>query len=251
MNVADHCDHLAREGELLASLADRLGAPARATTVVTCPDWDVAELFRHVGGLYRWSRHLVGETVGAETWRASLPIDYPQGDDDFGAWLRAGLAPALDTFRAADPGARVWVWGADPHARYWPRRMLFETVVHRCDAELTIDGTTTPIDVAVAIDGIDEFLENLPCTARWNAAIAALRDDTTWRAGFRASDTGDGWRVRVEANGWFWDRTADGADVTVVATAHDLLLWLQGRPGAVAVDGDTAKLDRWRAATTF
>jgi uncharacterized protein (TIGR03083 family) len=251
MDVAAHCDHLTREGEYLASLADRLDAASRAKTVVTCPDWDVAELLRHVGGLYRWSAHLVGNTVGAETWRSTLPIEYPQGDDDFAAWLRAGLGPAVDTFRVADPAARVWVWGADPHARYWPRRMLFETVVHRCDAELTIDGATTPIDHAVAVDGIDEFLENLPCTARWNARIANLRADAPWTIAVRATDTGDTWRARIETNGWFWERDVEGADVTVDATAHNLLLWLQGRPARVSTAGDEAELERWRAATVF
>jgi uncharacterized protein (TIGR03083 family) len=251
MDVATHCDHLAREGERLAAIADRLDGPARAKTVVTCPDGDVAELFRHVGGLYRWSAHLVAETIGTETWRSSLPIEYPHGGDDFAAWLRAGLTPALETFRTAGPTARVWVWGADPHARHWPRRMLFETVVHRCDAELTLDGTATPIDPLVAVDGIDEFLENLPYTARWNAGIAELRADEPWTVGFRASDTGDAWRVRVEANGWFWERDADDADAVVDATAHDLVLWLQGRPVSVAVSGDGAKLERWRAATVF
>src|SRR4029079_5099584 len=129
-----------------------------------------AELFRHVGGLYRWSATLVRDQIGTETWRASMTGRYPEEDNDWRAWIRDGLRDAVATFRAADPTARVWAWGPDQHARFWPRRMLFETVIHRRDAEITLHGARTSIDPAVAVDGIDEFFELLPSSLRWNAA---------------------------------------------------------------------------------
>jgi uncharacterized protein (TIGR03083 family) len=249
MDMATHCAHLEREGELFASLVDRAEL---ARTVVTCPDWDLAELFRHVGGLYRWSEFLVREGVGKETWRGTLPITYPEPDGDWAAWLRGGLQAAVATFRASDPSARVWGWGPDQHARFWPRRMLFETVVHRCDAEITVHGSATPIDTSVAVDGIDEFFENLPLIARWNAAVAQLRDAERWSVGFVATDTNDAWRVRVGENGWWWDRACNDTGARVIGAAHDVLLWLQGRPAdAVELSGDESNADRWRQATMF
>jgi uncharacterized protein (TIGR03083 family) len=247
----EHCDQLEHEGEVLAKLADGVGED-RGRTVVTCPEWDLVELFRHVGGLYRWSAWLVGHGIGAETWRSALPIEYPERADDWGAWLREGLDAALAAFRTTDPAARVWAWGGDQHARFWPRRMLFETVVHRCDAELTLRNRTSPFAEAVAVDGIDEFLELLPYVGRWNPAIAHLRDEKKWSIGLATTDTDDHWRVRVGPTGFWSDRSDAATDARVVATANDLLLWLQGRPaGIVGVNGDQAVVDRWTDATTF
>ena len=253
MDVTAHCEHLEAEGTALASLAGAT-ASARTTdrTVTTCPDWDLAELFRHVGGLYRWSEWLVREHIGKETWRASLPIEYPDELDDYERWMRAGLDDALATFGAADPTARVWAWGGDQRARFWPRRMLFETVVHRRDAEITVDGAPSPIEGAVAVDGVDEFFELLPHTARWNRAVADLRVEERWSIGFAATDTGDAWRARINATGLWWDRAGGDTDARVEATVSDLLLWLAGRDtGRVTTTGDEAAAQRWRAATKF
>jgi uncharacterized protein (TIGR03083 family) len=254
MDLGSHCEHLEREGEALATLVDGIAAPDRGRTVTTCPDWDLPELFRHVGGLYRWSEWLVRERVGKETWRAALPIDYPEAGDEWGQWLRDGMRAAVSTFRAADPTSRVWAWGSDQHARFWPRRMLFETVVHRRDAEMTVHATatTTAIDPNVAVDGIDEFFELLPSMARWNPAIAQLRDDNRWSVAFAATDTGDTWRARVGETGFWWDRTEGKTDAQASGNASDLLLWLQGRlVEPVATSGDTTALERWKAATAF
>jgi uncharacterized protein (TIGR03083 family) len=252
MDIASHCAHLEREGETFAALVDAVAPADRDQTVTTCPDWDLAELFRHVGGLYRWSEWLVREQVGKETWRAALPIEYPEADSDWGAWLRDGLRAAVGTFRTADPYSRVWTWGSDQHARFWPRRMLFETVAHRCDAEITLHDKATEIDPEVAVDGIDEYLEHLPSIARWNPAVAQLRAEDRWSLAFAATDTGDNWRVRVGAHGWNWDRTDGDASARVTGTAHDVLLWLLGRPAPdLERGGDASALARWTAATAF
>ncbi len=249
MDVAQHCDHLEREGSAFADLvagAD-LGLP-----VVTCPEWDLGELFRHVGGLYRWSATLVRDHIGKATWRASMPIPYPEPGDDWGAWIHDGLADALATFRAADPTDRVWAWGSDQHARFWPRRMLFETVVHRRDAEITLHREPSCVDPAVAVDGVDEFFELLPASSRWNAAVADLRSKERWSLTFAARDTGDFWRARVGETGYWWDRTDSPTDATVSGDAGAILLWLQGRDHAgITITGDVAMTERWRAATEF
>jgi uncharacterized protein (TIGR03083 family) len=249
MDVAQHCAQLQREGEAFAALV--AGADLDKT-VVTCPDWDLAELFRHVGGLYRWSATLVRDQIGKETWRASMPIPYPEAGDDWGTWIRDGLADAVATFRASDPTARVWAWGSDQHARFWPRRMLFETVVHRRDAEITMQGAPNSIDPVVAVDGIDEFFELLPSSGRWNEAVADFRSQDRWSLTFAAGDTDDCWRARVGKTGFWWDRTDSATDATVTGNAGDLFLWLLGRGDVgIATTGEAATIERWRAATAF
>jgi hypothetical protein len=57
--------------------------------------------------------------------------------------------------------------------------------------------------------------------------------------------------VRLEADGWWWDRGSDG-DVVAEAGAVDLLLLMVGRPVAdLVIRRDRALLDRWLAATAF
>jgi uncharacterized protein (TIGR03083 family) len=221
--------------------------------VVTCPDWSVRDLVSHVGGLHGWSAELVARGIVAETWRSSLPLEYPDAAaplDAWRDWLVAGATEACRTFADAEPAAPVWAWGADQHARFWPRRMLFETGIHRLDLDLTL-GRAADLPVHVAVEGIDEQLENLPFVARWNGEVGRLRGqgDTL---GFAATDADASWRVRLEPDGWWWDRGPDAEDVVAGATAVDLLLLMVGRPvPQLAVRGDRALLDRWLAATAF
>jgi len=243
--------------ELLGAEADRfassLAGADLGATVVTCPDWTVRDLVSHVGGLYRWSRELVASGILAETWRSSLPLDYPDGAEPPEAWrewLTTGAGDACRTFAAADPAAPVWAWGADQHARFWPRRMLFETAIHRIDLDLTL-GRAPDLPVGVAVEGIDEQLENLPFVARWNGEVGRLRGAGE-TLGFSATDADASWRVRLEPDGWWWDRGSDGGDVVAEAGAVDLPLLMVGRPVPdLAARGHPALLDRWLAATAF
>jgi uncharacterized protein (TIGR03083 family) len=260
LTTADHIELLGAEADrFAASLSD---ADLDAT-VVTCPDWAVRDLVSHVGGLHRWSTELVANGIVAETWRSSLLLDYPDEEaslDAWREWLVAGAARACRTFAAAEPAAPVWAWGADQHARFWPRRMLFETGIHRLDLDLTL-GRAADLPAPVAVEGIDEQLENLPFVARWNGEVGRLRGRGE-TLGFAARDAAASWRVRLEPGGWWWDRgpsprTAaddadDAMDVVAEAAAVDLLMLMVGRPVPdLAVRGDRALLDRWLAATAF
>jgi uncharacterized protein (TIGR03083 family) len=246
-------DHIALLGAEADRFASSLTGADLGATVVTCPDWTVRDLVSHVGRLHRWSRDLVASGIVAETWRSSLPLDYPDGAaplDAWRAWLTTGAADACRTFAAAEPAAPVWAWGADQHARFWPRRMLFETAIHRIDLDLTL-GRAADLPVGVAVEGIDEQLENLPFVARWNGEVGRLRGAGE-TLGFTATDAAASWRVRLEPDGWWWDRGSDDGDVVAEAGAVDLLLLMVGRPVPdLAIRGDRALLDRWLAATAF
>jgi uncharacterized protein (TIGR03083 family) len=248
--TADHIELLGAEADRFA--ASLTGADLR-TTVVTCPDWTVRDLVSHVGGLHRWSSELVSSGILTETWRSSLPLDYPDVAAPLEAWrewLTTGAVDACRTFAAAEPAAPVWAWGADQHARFWPRRMLFETAIHRIDLDVTL-GLAPDLPVDVAVEGIDEQLENLPFVARWNGAVGRLRGAGE-RLAFAATDAAASWRVRLEPDGWWWDRGSGGGDVVAEAGAVELLLLMVGRPVPdLTTRGDRALLDRWLAATAF
>jgi uncharacterized protein (TIGR03083 family) len=250
LTTADHIELLGVEADRFAS---SLAGADLGATVVTCPDWTVRDLVSHVGGLHRWSTELVARGIVAETWRSSLPLAYPDGAAPLEAWrhwLTDGAVEACRAFAAAEPATPVWAWGADQHARFWPRRMLFETAIHRLGLDLTL-GRPADLPLRLAVEGIDEQLENLPFVARWNSEVGKLRGQgATLR--FTAPEAGASWRVRLEPGGWWWDRGSDDEAVTADASAVDLLLLMVGRPApSLVVRGDRALLDRWLAATAF
>jgi uncharacterized protein (TIGR03083 family) len=249
MHHAQHCDALADEAMRLAELVADPAAPAEA--VPTCPGWAVADIVEHVGTLYHWSSAHVATNARARLDPRSLDLGRP-AEGATPEWLANAIEPMMSIFRTCDPEAGVWGWGADRHARFWPRRMLFETVVHRADASFAL-GVDPEIDAEVAADGIDELLSNLPHAAYFAPNIAELRGDDE-RVSIRAVDPDISWSIRLLPAGYAWDWSDRSADVTVSGRASDLLLLLyRRRPADDAVRferaGDLALLDRILANT--
>ncbi|HET7483007.1 MAG TPA: maleylpyruvate isomerase family mycothiol-dependent enzyme, partial [Actinomycetota bacterium] len=148
-------------------------------------------------------------------------------------------------FSAADPEAPAWVWGSDKHTRFWSRRMVFETAIHRVDAEIAL-GVEPAVDPALSIDGIDEFLDNLPFASYFAPRVDLLRG-TGERLRFVATDAGVEWTLTFSPEALEWDHSNDGdAHATVSGTASDLLLYVYGRSDRVAQSGDEAVLTLWR-----
>jgi uncharacterized protein (TIGR03083 family) len=144
----------------------------------------------------------------------------------------------------------MWAWGADQHTRFWARRQLHETAVHRADAEFAA-GREPAIDADVAADGIDEFLLNLPHAAYFAPGVKELRGDGETLA-FVADDTGAAWLIQLAPEGFRWQRRdADEPEgsATVRAPASDLLLLVYGRrkvgDANVSVSGDGKLVDDW------
>ncbi len=135
----------------------------------------------------------------------------------------------------------MWAWGADRHVRFWSRRMVHETLMHRIDAELAL-GRTPALDAALAVDGIDEFLDNLPHAAYWTPGVAEIKGNGESLA-LEARDAGVTWSILLEPAGFRWSRSApESATVRVAASAADLdlLLWNRREIGdpAFEVMGD-------------
>jgi uncharacterized protein (TIGR03083 family) len=163
--------------------------------------------------------------------------------------LRAGGEALLTTLRAADPEAPMWAWGADQHVRFWSRRQLHETLVHRSDAELAL-GRAPWAEPAVAVDAIDEFLVNLHGAARFSPGVNNIRSDGR-RLSFRASDEDREWHVTVGADGFEIGPAAGSPDATLTGPAFCLLLVLyRRRPAGTAgmrAAGDRSLIDMWLA----
>jgi len=242
----EHIEHLRSEAY---GFADAVAASDPDVTVTTCPDWTVRDLSRHLGQLYRWSARIVDDGLLSGIWPHQVPVQDPTSDD-WAGWIREAVDAAVEVFTGAEPSKRVWVWGADPHARFWPRRMLFETVVHRLDIAIT-NGAPIELTRDIAVDGIDEWFENLRHVGQWQISVTKLAGDGRVLT-FATEETDDTWRVQLVPNGWWWDRSSERGEVHVTAPAADVLLLLVGRPVAgAAVEGDQALLREWLTATAF
>ncbi|MFE4873591.1 maleylpyruvate isomerase family mycothiol-dependent enzyme [Streptomyces sp. NPDC056682] len=229
-----------------------------ATPVPSCPGWTLLDLVRHTGSVQRWFSTLLQQRVQEPPRSREVDLALPSGEDGYLGWLEESSAVAAEAFAVTDPDTPMWVWGVDPYARFWMRRMLFETLVHRTDAETAV-GLRPEIDPALAADGVDEFLVNLPFAAPFAPKTAELRGQgETIR--FRCTDRAGDWLIRLRPDGFGLDENAataaaEQANATVQGTAADLLLLLYGRldrsTAAFETTGDAELLTRWFTNSEF
>lgn len=246
----DYCDAVAAEVQRFAGV---VAGCDPAAPVPSCPGWTIADLVRHVGGLHRWATAMVRDLVPERLSTRTLALAPPEDPADWPGWLRTGGDQLVATLTSADPDAVMWSWGSDKRVRFWGRRMLHETAVHRVDAELAC-GRHGAVDPADAVDAIDELLDNLPHASYFRPAVDELRG-TGQTIGLHATDEGVRWRIRLLADRFEWDHAGDAAHVGVAAPAGELLLLLYARSGgdadAAEVTGDRALLDGWLAKSAL
>lgn len=231
----------------VARMADAVRGVDPAIRVPTCPDWSIADLVRHTGTVHRWAARMVRDLAPERLDPRSLDFGLPDDPVGYADWLASGAEELVTTFGAADPDAAMWAWGADQHVRFWPRRMVHETTVHRADAELA-SGSQPQIVSATAADGIDELLENLPTAAYFRPRVEELRG-TGESIALRSTETSDRWLIRLLPDEFRWERGGADATVGVAAGTWDLLLLLYARrpmsDDRFEVAGDVSVLARW------
>ncbi|MEZ0075762.1 maleylpyruvate isomerase family mycothiol-dependent enzyme [Planotetraspora sp. GP83] len=247
-----HIEYADAAGREITRMAEAVRGRDPATPVPTCPGWDLAELVAHTGAVHRWAAAMVRDLAPRRYDRQAMDHGLPSRFEDYPAWLEAGAALLVEALKGQDPGAEMWSWAGDRHARFWSRRQLHETVIHRADVELAV-GAEPSIDEDVAADGVSELLDVLPY-ASWRPLLAGLRGDgetISWQPG-----TGAGWLIHLTPDGFSYERSSAPAQATVrTATARDVLLMAWGRrrpqdrpqdrPGDYAIEGDAALLQWW------
>ena len=224
-----------------------------ASPIPTCPGWTLAKLIRHTGTVHRWVTDMVQYGATERTDPRQLDLALPDDDRWLPGWLAGGGETLAQTLAAADPEMPMWAWGTDQHLRFWPRRMLHETTIHRVDAER--QPAHAEIAPLVAADGIDEFFTNIPPSASFSPDVAELHGDGS--LGFAALDRALGpaarWVVQLDADGFDVARAVNGeteaADVRLSGPPDQVLLLLYGRlhypsPG-LTLSGDQSLLDWW------
>jgi uncharacterized protein (TIGR03083 family) len=257
-----HTELLTAEAERAAALLAGLSTDDWDLEVPTCPGWTVRKVARHIGTAHRWATAMVRS--GDREDPRGLDLDFPASYDGYPDWIRGGAADLASAMRQAGPDKPVWSWGPERTARFWARRMLHETAVHRGDMELAL-GRTPEYDPAVAVDGVDEFLTVLPAAAAFAPRIRALTGDgetlhlhaTDSVAGLGAAADGLGaeWLITLEPRGFRWSRTHAKGAAAVRGPVGELYLfvWRRRTPRSKEIEvlGDHTLLDHWVVNASF
>jgi uncharacterized protein (TIGR03083 family) len=167
----DHREHCAALEEEIDRFADVLAVASPEAPVPGCPDWSVADLALHLGSVHRWAEHLVRVAAPAYKSPDSMNLNRGPVNSD---WIRSGGSQLLRTLRTGDPDQSMWAWGPDQHLRWWSRRQLHETLLHRMDVDLA-GGHSPTCAPEIAVDAIDEFLVNLKSAAVFSPKVRELR----------------------------------------------------------------------------
>jgi uncharacterized protein (TIGR03083 family) len=240
MDVDAAIDVLAAQGRLLGDAARKAGTDA---PVPSCPGWTVGDLVRHMGLVHRWATaNVVAAGPYVEESGIEAALTYPR-DEDLDDWLREGLRALTQTLDATPDEQPCWTFfGGETGRRFWIRRQLHETAVHRMDAELAAVLPLSPLPTDIAVDGIDELLTGFVPRPR-----SRLRSQQPWAVAVQPVDVHKAWTVRVSAEPPVTVRDLLPADATVRGPANDLYAFLWNRrTDGVTVEGDPAIAGRWR-----
>ncbi len=232
---------------VLAAVARAVGpdAPTPAT-----PAWTMAKLLKHTGTTHRWALAIATTREFANP--GDLDLGLPSEPGAYPDWLEQGAATLTETLGALDPMTDMWSWGVDQRARFWARRMAHETTIHRWDAQ-SATGEQDPIPAELAVDGIDERLENLTPSMNFNPAGADALCGHGETVHFHTTDAEGEWFLRFEPEGLSVSREHAKGDVAVRGLATDLLLYLLGRRALTGLDvfGDASILTAHEAIRAF
>lgn len=247
MDHVECCNALEIE---VARFANVMSTMSRDDEITTCPGWNVVDLAEHLGLIHRWAEELVHLRSPQRIPRERSIADRESVSP---AWIKEGGDRLVATLRHADPDDVMWAWGPDQHVRFWSRRQLHETLVHRMDLELAAD-LNPFVESAIAIDAIDEYLSNIEGIGAHLPELSLLRGHGE-KLAFRVRESETLWSITLGEQGFNVSRADETFDAEVVGSALDLLLVILRRREvdvvSVAVLGDRELLDLWLAHSAF
>ncbi|MEV6414680.1 maleylpyruvate isomerase family mycothiol-dependent enzyme [Kribbella sp. NPDC051718] len=203
-----------------ARLAE-VGRRRLTAEVPSCEGWTVETVLRHVATVYLHKIEALRTATRPDPWPPA-GLDLRDAVDLFDE-ARAAIVVAL-----TEAGTELPTWTFSPTDKtsgFWYRRMALETAVHRVDAELA-HGVVTPIDRALALDGIDEILTLMLGGPWWEEGDTKHPVDAT----IRITSAGRSWTIRLDATTASVVAGAEGeVDAEVFGNPDDIFLWLWGR----------------------
>jgi uncharacterized protein (TIGR03083 family) len=240
-------DYLAQIDDRSAALRSAVAAaPSLSGRVPGCPDWTLADLVEHLGGVQMFWAVVVSSADASGP--PADKTDFESPADDLVAWSEAATRQLLDALRAAGPSSPAWAWwgasGAPLNASAVARHQVQEAAVHAHDAQEAA-GAAAPLPTPVAVDGVAEFLSvPLASLGPWPGSPV--------RIAFAASD-GPTHVVDLSSSGVAVDPPEPGpAALTVHGSAGELVLGLYDRIPleSLRLEGDASlagQLRNWAA----
>jgi uncharacterized protein (TIGR03083 family) len=223
-----------------------------------CPAWIASDLLWHLGGVQHFWAWVVEH-------RPDAPDGYqeperPTSQADLAIFHENATTALLSALRGADSAEEAWTWSADHTVGFIIRRQALEALVHRLDAEQTA-GTVTPMDPALASDGVHEVLDVMyggcPPWGDFSPLPHYLRVDCTdtgtsvWVQLGRFSGTDPKDEVSYEEDDiQVVDDPGVEPDAVISGPAEVLLarFWRRGDGAEVHVAGDMKIVDHFRTA---
>lgn len=254
----DYLSAIRRES---ARFRDVLAACDPDAPVPSCPDWSAADLLWHLTTVQHWWEAMVSNRPQSPDEMGYTEPERPEGHDALlAAYDRAHVAFVL-AVEAADPAEAAYSWSGNPANHtvgFTYRRQAHEALIHRLDAELAA-GTVTPLDTALAADGVDEALDwmygNLPAWGSFDALdryvefrMTDARTSVWTQLGTFAGTAPDGKVYQDEKDLHVVADPGRAADVIVAGPAGALDAWLWHRRDDTGIDvtGDGAAWDHAR-----
>ena len=226
-------------------------APGLDLPVPTCPGWTLLDLAHHIGlGRRRWAAIVAAgpaDTPPADAPSAQIEDNptAPRDRDEVLPWLAESTDLLLNALREAGPDRGTWAWWVKSQSPRTSgavaRHQLQQMAVHTYDAQAAA-GAPQPLPAEVALEGVDEF-QSTCCatTSAWPHDPAVVDYHAT---------EGRSWRVELSPGGAkvteLSEPGAEDPDVSVRATASDLVLLFYGRVGldSMQVEGDRKIIDQ-------
>ena len=222
-----------------------------ATSVPSCPGWNLVDLANHHAGVWHfWSRVVADGLTERGQLKTIEPSPVLEGEL-LTEWLATTHNALVSALVSTPPDQPVWTWTGSKETVSWiRRRMAQESAMHLWDAAHSV-GHPYEIPTAVAADGIDEFLmyflgrERREGEMKVGGTVHLHCTDTT-----DADTAGGEWFVSsVKEPTSTFTREHRKGDAAIRGRAHDLLLWLWRRTDDVEVIGNAVVARRFRAYT--
>ncbi len=158
LEYPSYLDHIRQES---ARFREVLASCDPAARVPSCPDWDAADLLWHLAGVQLFWSRVVRLRPATPDDAAIADLPAAERPDSYAGLLEAfdehshALVTELEQAGPEDP---AWHWSGDLRVGTTHRRQAHEALIHRVDAELAAGLPTTPLDPALADDGVAEVL---------------------------------------------------------------------------------------------
>ncbi|HEY9556443.1 MAG TPA: maleylpyruvate isomerase N-terminal domain-containing protein [Acidimicrobiales bacterium] len=220
--------------------AHALLAAARAepdAPVPSCPGWTRTKLVKHLCVALGWA--VAQAEAGPDDPKVFRDAARPAEGEDVLDFFEGVVDRTVSALGAIDMTATFPTWLGPRPGAWVARRMAHETAIHRWDA------AGGAFDAALAIDGIDELLDELAPLDH----LAERLDGTTSTVHLHSTDSDDGeWLVTFGPERITSERVHGKGDAAVRGSASNLYLFAWNRvplDDRFEVFGDRAAAERW------